>query len=81
MTALQKIPELPTQLRPSLTLQDLSKEEQSDWEAIGDQTDPAQTAFLLFVNQRRSMRAWSVGCAVAAGSLGILTGYLAWGRK
>ncbi len=83
------IAELPVSLKPAVRMVDLTVEEQSDWRKLDEWADEqqasdedrAKVAYLLFVNQRRSTRSWSVGCAVTAGAFGLLMGYLAWGRK
>lgn len=78
---------LPSTLRPTATREDLTKEEQSDWTAMETFANTvgvdkaAEVGFLLYVEQRRRTRAWVVGCSVAAASLGVLAGYLAWGRR
>ena len=82
----EEVATLPPALQPTVARTDLTKEEQADWtamETFANSTSDgkaAEASFLLFINQRRSTRAWAVGCAVVAGSLGVLGGYLAWGR-
>lgn len=82
-----QITELPLPLQPTVTFADLTKEEQGEWDALQrwaaqqEAGESGKHAFLLFVNQRRATRAWTVGCALTAGGLGLLMGYLAWGRR
>jgi hypothetical protein len=76
---------LPSTLRPILTREGLTKEEQSEWTDMEKFANTAgvdkaaEVGFLLYIEQRRRTRAWVVGSAVVAGALGIATGYLAWG--
>jgi hypothetical protein len=76
---------LPSTLRPILTREGLTKEEQSEWTDMEKFANTAgvdkaaEVGFLLYIEQRRRTRAWVVGSAVVAGALGIATGYFAWG--
>jgi hypothetical protein len=83
----QELETLPPTLRPVLVRTGLTKEEQTEWGAMEKFANTvgvdkaAEVGFLLFIEQRRRTRAWVVGSAVAAGALGIATGYFAWGLK
>lgn len=78
----QELEELPPILTPELTRDTLTEEEQSEWgqmesfaQTVGVDK-AAEVSFLLYVEQRRKMRTWVVGSAVAAAALGTLSGYL-----
>ena len=83
----EQLQSLPNNLRPLMTRDGLTKEEQSEWTDMEKFANTAgvdkaaEVGFLLFIEQRRRTRAWVVGSAVVAGALGIATGYLAWGMK
>ena len=78
---------LPGNLRPVMTRDGLTKEEQSEWQAMekfagtAGVDKAAEVSFLLYIEQRRRTRAWVVGSAVVAAALGVATGYFAWGMR
>lgn len=68
--------------QPDSLLQEsaLTTEEREELAAFR-QGGGADAAFLMFLEQRRKTRTWVVGCSTAAATLGVLAGWLAWGRK
>lgn len=83
----EQLESLPSTLRPILTREGLTKEEQSEWTDMEKFANAAgidkaaEVGFLLYIEQRRRTRAWVVGSAVVAAALGVTAGYLAWGLK
>jgi hypothetical protein len=56
----------------------LTPEESAEYAAF---TGTASEGYLMFLDQRRKTRTWVVGSATLAAGLGLLTGWLAWGRR
>lgn len=65
----------------TLTASELTPEEKDELARFHMDKLPADAGYLMFFEQRRKTRTWVLGSATAAMGLGLLTGWLAWGRK